>query len=87
MVATGYCSYLNFALDTITMTFGGVAPGAALTPQKRSPHPFKTWRWGKLPSLTACIRRAYLLGVLVLMCKYMDDTPWEMNLSLIDAAP
>ncbi len=87
MVATGYGSYLNFALDTIIMTFGGGTPSVDLTPQKRSPHPFKTWRWGKLPIWTACIRRAYLLGLLALIYKNMDDTMWEVHLLLIDVAP
>jgi hypothetical protein len=53
MVDTVHSSFGNFAVDKLVGTFGGVAPGAALTPQKRGPHPWLTWRWGRLPVGTA----------------------------------
>jgi hypothetical protein len=87
MAATGFCSYLDFTLDTINRTVGGVAPGVALYPQKRSPRPLPIGRRGKLPILTACIRRSPLLRILLLTCKYMNITWRKINLPLIDAAP
>jgi hypothetical protein len=41
-------SYLNYVANVLDMTSGGVAPGAAITSQKRSPRPItRTWRRGK----------------------------------------
>jgi hypothetical protein len=38
------CPYLDRAVNMLNMTSGGAAPGAALTSQKRSPHPLTTGR-------------------------------------------
>ncbi len=74
MVATVKCSFLNLVLDKFDRTFGGVAPSVALTPQKRSPHPWLTWRWGKLPNWPACIRRTSLLGILLCTYRHLITT-------------
>ncbi len=65
--------------EIVDMTLGGVAPGVALTPQKRGLPPPRTGRGRRLPIWTAALGRPTLFLVLpISLYKKIIDAPWTV---------
>ncbi len=73
-------AYVPNVMKLFDRSLGGVAPGVALTPQKRGLPPPRTGRGRRLPLWTAALGRPTLLLVLPISpCKKIIDALWTVS--------